>query len=115
MGVTSHTCMEFNSVIYQGESITDKLSFNDFLREAISNPVEFLSLNPLLQYQQDGGTLQPGELLNAYPPFSMKAEPEQTYSIKNVPALEQRSFLANFYEQTKNLKDGQQIRIKPIN
>lgn len=97
-----------------GELDNLELSFDDFLREAISNPVDFLSLNPLLQHQQNGGILQPGELLNAYPPFSMKIEQNQSYSIKNVPAMEQRSFLANYYEQTKNLKDGHQLRIKTI-
>jgi hypothetical protein len=62
-----------------------------------------------------GAILQPGQLLNAYPPFSMKVEPEQLYSIKNDPVSEQRSFLAHFYEKTKNFKEGQQIQINVIN
>ncbi|MCG8388139.1 MAG: SMI1/KNR4 family protein [Cytophagales bacterium] len=114
-----HFVLRNSQVFYMncetGEIDNLELNFNEFLREAISNPVEFLSLNPLLQYRKDGGTLEPGELLNAYPPFSMKAEPERMYSIKNVPALEQRSYLADFYKQTKNLKDGQQIKVKVIN
>ncbi len=44
--------------------------FDEFISRALADPVEFLGLEPLIQFQREGGTLKPGELINAYPPFS---------------------------------------------
>ncbi len=44
-------------------------NFADFLAEIESNPVDFLLLQPLIQFYSDGGKLEPGESLFVYPPF----------------------------------------------
>ncbi len=73
-------------------------SFNDFLDNAGNDPVEYLSLQPLLQYQSEGGSLQPGKLLSVYPPFCTK-ESANRVSLKAISALERISFLADFASQ----------------
>jgi hypothetical protein len=39
------------------------VSLDEFLRRAQADPVQYLGLHPLLQFQQEGGVLQPGQLL----------------------------------------------------
>lgn len=62
------------------------------------DPVEALGLHPLLQFMSEGGSLAPGQLLNAYPPFSTK-EAAAGVRLAPVPALEQLDFLAELARQ----------------
>lgn len=86
-------------------------TFGQFLKESMTDPMEFLLLQPLQQFMNEGGQLKPGELLNVYPPFCTK-EAEEGVSLKNVPTLERISFLADLYRQLKDLPEGQRIEIK---
>lgn len=83
-----------------GELESLACSLNDFLANADVDPVEYLSLQPLLQYQYEGGSLQPGKLLNVYPPFCTK-ESANGVSLRAISALEQISFLASFAAQIR--------------
>src|SRR5262249_39670927 len=48
------------------------LTLPEFCEVVQTNPVEFLGMQPLLRFQQDGGVLQPGQVLHVYPPFCTK-------------------------------------------
>jgi hypothetical protein len=78
---------------------------------AAANPVGFLSLRLLQQFQADGRLLQPGELLNVYPPLCTQ-ESSEGVSLRAVPALSQIRFLADFAAQISALPDGSRIRIR---
>jgi hypothetical protein len=86
------------------------ISMWEFLRCAQKDPVEFLQLHPLIQLHNEGGKLQPGELLNAAPPFVFK-ESANGVSLKAVPAFEQRSFLHTLYAGLKDIPDGGRVRL----
>jgi hypothetical protein len=49
-------------------------------------------MHPLLQYQREGGTLKPGHLLSAYPPFCTK-ESGNAVKLAAISTLERRRFL----------------------
>ena len=68
---------------------------NTFLNNANSDPVGYLSLEPLLRLQAEGVRLEPGELIHVYPPFCTK-EAAQGVSVRAVPALEVINFHAEF-------------------
>ena len=91
-----------------------KMGFDTFLGKAQENPVEFLSLQPLLQFMAEGGKLKLGQLLNAYPPFCMKQSVEGV-SLRAVPMFEQISFSADFAKQIAGLPEGAEVTIKVIN
>ncbi|NND33315.1 MAG: hypothetical protein HKN76_12055 [Saprospiraceae bacterium] len=57
-----------------GELEDLELELFDFLEEVITDPVDFLSLEPLLVYLEEGNTLEPGFLLRPNPPFAIEAE-----------------------------------------
>jgi len=67
--------------------------FDEFISRALADPVEFLGLEPLIRFWREGGTLKPGELINAYPPFST-VEAANGVRLAAVPAHEQHYFLA---------------------
>ncbi len=91
-----------------------EMGLDTFLQKAQENPVEFLSLQPLLQFVAEGGRLKLGQLLNAYPPFCMKQSGEGV-SLRAVPMFEQVSFSADFAKQIAGLPEGAEVRIKVIN
>jgi len=91
-----------------------EMDFETFLDNARANPVEFLSLEPLLRFIADGGRLKQGQLLNAYPPFIMN-EAANGVSLKAVSMLQQISFLADLAKQISSLPDNSKVRIKVVN
>lgn len=81
-----------------------------FLQSAQDDPIEFLSLNPLLQFHNEGGQLQPGQLLSVYPPFCI-AQAGSKVSLRAISAIERIGFLADFAAQISDLPDGTSIKI----
>lgn len=77
-----------------GEVEPLEMTFKEFMDAAQDDPGENLGLHPLLQFQREGGKLQPGQLLDAHPPFCME-ESADGVSLKAVPTLERRRFLAD--------------------
>jgi len=69
-----------------------------FLELVDSDPVGFLSMEPLLQFQQDKNVLQAGQLIHAYPPFCTK-EAAGGVSLAAVPASELNMFHSTFASQ----------------
>jgi hypothetical protein len=89
------------------------LSLPEFFAAVQADPIEFLSMQPLLRYQQEGGTLQPGEVLQAYPPFCTE-EARSGVSLKAVPVGEALAFLSEFSRQLSGVTSGQSIRVKVV-
>ena len=80
---------------------------------AQEDPVEFLSLHPLLQFINEGGELLPGQLLSAYPPFSTK-ESAAGVSLRAVPMFERLRFLADYARQMSGMSEGGKIEVKVV-
>jgi hypothetical protein len=93
-----------------GELNTMDLSWQSFLAALHGDALEFLQLHPLLQFQREGGHLQPGQLLAAYPPFATK-ESANGVSLTAIPADERIDFLADFARQMAAIPDGEDFRI----
>jgi hypothetical protein len=91
-----------------GEVSQIGLGIYAFLTEAQADWTAFLKMQPLLQFQNEGGTLEPGELLSAVPPFCCMESGEQM-SLRAVPARERLTFLADFSKQIANVPDGGHI------
>ncbi len=87
------------------------LTLGDFLRNAGANPIEYLSMEPLLQFMEDHGELPEGHLIQAYPPFCTK-EAAQGVSLKAIPAWELHEFHSELARSLpKNDGDAFQIMI----
>jgi hypothetical protein len=97
-----------------GEIESLAMDLGTFLDRARENPVEFLSMYPLLRFRSDGGEIMPGQLLNACPPFVIKGDAEDV-RLMAISMIEQISFLADFSSQVSKLSDGTKVEIKVIN
>jgi len=89
------------------------LPLSRFISEIEEAPVEFLGLEPFLEFKRLGNTLAPGQLLVAYPPFCSK-EAERGVHLGAVSSLENRTYLAEFAEQIGCLKPGSKFSIKVV-
>lgn len=78
-----------------------------------ADPVEYLSLQPLLQFEDEGGVLAPGFLLMAYPPFCT-AESGDGVVLSAVPADERLRFLSEFSRQIASVEDGASVIIRVV-
>lgn len=92
-----------------GEIEDSGTNWAEFLAHVEAEPIEFLQLQQLCRFQQEGGVLKPGYLLSLYPPFI--AEECVNPSLRPAPALELRSYLADFASQIKAVQNGQKMRI----
>ncbi len=92
-----------------GEIASLGFTLPEFFAQVESDPIEFLAMHPLLRFQQEGGSLQPGQVLHAYPPFCT-AQAEAGVSLKAVPLAEALAFLSDFSSQVSGLSDGAQFK-----
>ncbi len=81
-----------------GEIENLEMNLETFLNKAQQNPVEFLSLEPLLQFMAEGRKLEKGQLLSVYPPFIAK-ESANGVSLKAISMFDRIGFLADFASQ----------------
>ena len=84
-------------------------SFKSFLQNVQDDPIEYLSMAPLLEFSKSGGVLTPGRLLHAYPPYCM--ETETPVSLRDVPALELLRVHAELAKEIRDWPDGASIEI----
>jgi hypothetical protein len=70
-------------------------------------------MQPLLRFQRDGNRLQPGQVLQAYPPFCTK-EAANGVSLRAINAMDALAFLAQFSRQTSSLADGELVRVRIV-
>ncbi len=94
-----------------GEVEPLRLKLSEFLHAANAEPVEFLSMEPLLSFQRDTGALPEGHLLMAYPPFCTN-EAKDGVSLKPVPAVELHAFHAELAQSLP--RDGGKLRIRAV-
>jgi hypothetical protein len=81
-----------------------------FFAAAEANPVEYLSLQPLMTFQKGGTRLQPGQLLHAYPPFCAE-ESAGGVSLRAAPALDVIQYLSDLSRFLAKVPKGSQYRI----
>lgn len=106
-GVTHRLAAETGEVESLG------VGLREFFEAVAADPVEFLSLQPLLQHQQDGGQLEPGQLLAAFPPFCI-GESADGVSLTAISTGERRSFLADLATQLRDVPDGGEIVFRVV-
>jgi hypothetical protein len=87
------------------------LDLESFFAAIEDDPVETLGLHPLLQLQQEGGKLEPGELISVYPPFCMK-ESADGVSLRAVPARERHAFLRDLAAQLRDIPEGASVEFR---
>jgi hypothetical protein len=87
-----------------------EVGLEEFLTRAGRDPVQYLSLQPLLQHYNEGGELEPGQLLNVYPPYCTK-EAERGVSIGAISMFERLGFLAEFSKAISSLPEGAQVKV----
>jgi hypothetical protein len=90
------------------------VDFDGFLSQATRDPVEYLTLQPLLQFHSEGGELNPGQLLSAYPPFITK-ESGQGVRLRAISMFDRIGFLADFARQIAGVADGEKVRLTVVN
>jgi hypothetical protein len=93
-----------------GETETLEVNFSQFMKETQDDPGEELGLQPLLQFQRDGGKLQPGQLLSAYPPFCTEKAVDGV-TVSAVSCEERHRFLADFASKLRDLPDGGEVEV----
>ncbi len=94
-----------------GTLVALNLSLPEFFAAVHADPLGFLAMQPLLQFQQVGGFLQPGQVLQVYPPFCTQ-EASKGVALSPVPASAALAFLADFARQTSTLSEGQAFSVK---
>lgn len=77
------------------------------------DPLNFLLLEPLLEFTEQHGELKLGQLINVLPPFVLK-ESEHGVSMRASPVFDQISFLADLSRQIRGLKDGTPITLRVL-
>jgi hypothetical protein len=87
------------------------LSWQEFLAAATKDPVQFLSLEPLIRFTNDGGVIAPGQLLSVLPPF-FTVEAANGVSLAAISAMERIRFLAYLAAQIRGFPEGTLVRIK---
>lgn len=92
-----------------GELESLNVDLSKFLERANADPIDFLSLQPLIQLHNEGGSLEPGQQIHVYPPYCTK-EAANGVSVRSVPASELLEFHASF--AAKLPADGTKVEIK---
>jgi hypothetical protein len=85
-----------------------EMSFEEFIISAQENPDEVLLPKVLYDFEKNGNVLEPGKLINVYPPFMIKVDGDR--SLKAISADELISFHADLYRQLANIPDGTKVR-----
>ena len=88
-----------------------ELGLASFLSAATSDPVDFLGLEPLLELQKEGVSLEPGQAIGVYPPFCTE-EAKQGVSLKPVAVEKALRFLSDFSKQISSAENGEKIGIQ---
>lgn len=88
--------------LYPDTGEIEELEINilDFFEAVESDPVSLLGMHPLIQYEMDGNSLQPGYLLNAVQGHS------EGIMIKSIPIEEKLQNLINIYRNEGSDEEG---------
>ncbi len=85
----------------------------EFIEDAAEEPDDYLDLQPLHEFMNEGGELKPGEMLHIYPPFMIE-ESEEEVHVLAAPVHKQMEFLRKFYLIIKDLDDTTQIELPTL-
>ena len=96
-----------------GEIDLLEMNLDQFLEACLADPLEFLLAHPLKQLQQESGSLEPGQLIHAFPPFSTKEGGAES-SLRAVPALEVHRWHAELARVLGSLHDGEKLEIRLV-
>jgi hypothetical protein len=94
-----------------GELADLEVDFKHFLFGVEKYPLDALGMEPLRGFQQQGGVLQPGQLVSVFPPFCIAVNSGKAPSLKAVAAADRLGWLADFHQKIKDLPDGQTIQL----
>ena len=83
----------------------------DFIEAAQADSTTVLNLEALLLFQEQGGSLDPGELLQAEPPFCTQ-EADGGVGLTPVPVDEQLAYLRQFHGRIKSVSEDGKINFK---
>jgi hypothetical protein len=86
-------------------------AFTEFLEAACADTIGYLLLQPLLQFEAEGGRLEPGQLLSVWPPFCA-VESADGVSLSAISATERLGFLADLATQLAGMPAGTRFRIE---
>jgi hypothetical protein len=89
------------------------VDLSEFLRQADDDPIEYLELQPLRDYLDSGRTLEPGQLLNVYPPFC-SVESADGVTCSAVAAEDRLRFLQQLVAQIGDLRDGAKMKFRVV-
>jgi hypothetical protein len=84
-------------------------SLAGFLHEVEKDPVTVLRLQPLVEFWNQGGHLEPGQLLFAYPPYCVSAS-KKGVSLRAISCEERIWFLADLARRLAAVPDGTTVR-----
>ena len=87
------------------------ITFTAFLEAVQHDPVEMLSLYPLLQFREQNRRLLPGELLSVYPPFCTE-EAAGGVQLDAIRAEDRLSFLFDLSKRLNGIAGGTQLAIE---
>ena len=85
-------------------------TLSQFLKNIETDAVGYLALQQIYKLKEMGIELKNGEMMNVFPPFILNSESERSF--KPIPAVEQINYLQNLYVQTKDLNEGESIRLE---
>lgn len=98
-------------LVETGEIESLAASLHEFLSRAAEDPIEYLRLGPFVAFQEAGGRLVPGRLLNVYPPFCVDTPSERSF--RSVPADQQLRSMARLAAEIRDIPEGTPIKIVP--
>jgi hypothetical protein len=84
------------------------LTLPEFDAAVRADPDQFLALGPLREFQNQGGDLEPGQLLSVFPPFVFK-ESATGVSYRAVPVMDRLKFLSQLASELRDVIDGTTI------
>jgi len=91
-----------------GEVDSLDMGLREFMEYAWRDPLESLCMHPLMQFQQGGGAMKPGQLLLAYPPFCT-GQSGGNASLRAVSAAEVITYHAQLATELVDLEDGEEL------
>ena len=83
----------------------------EFFADVLREPAQVLDYAPLLQLLAAGTEVRPGQLVAAYPPFSLRADGAER-DLRPVDALDRRRFLAHLARQLHGMPEGAEVRLE---
>ena len=95
-----------------GEIRNLSLTLKEFFAAISTRPVEFLGLQPLVSFQEQGHTLAPEQSLLCWPPLATH-EASIGLTVKALPKLAHLSFLSDVAHKMSQAQSGDSLHFHP--